>query len=90
MAKEKVKLWDKLKYKYKLSVINETSYEGVFNFRLSLLHVLMALSGLSVILVTLTILLVAFTGLREFIPGYPDGNLRRKCDPGGFFGRGIK
>ncbi|NCE73057.1 M23 family metallopeptidase [Odoribacter sp. Z80] len=78
MAKEKVKLWDKLKYKYKLSVINETSYEGVFNFRLSLLHVLMALSGLSVILVTLTILLVAFTGLREFIPGYPDGNLRQK------------
>lgn len=78
MVKEKVKLWDKLKYKYKLSVINETSYEGVFNFRLSLLHVLMALSGLSVILVTLTILLVAFTGLREFIPGYPDGNMRQK------------
>lgn len=78
MVKEKVRLWDKLKYKYKLSVINETSYEGVFNFRLSLLHVLMALSGLSVILVTLTILLVAFTGLREFIPGYPDGNMRQK------------
>lgn len=78
MVKERVRLWDKLKYKYKLSVINETSYEGVFNFRLSLLHVLMALSGLSVILVTLTILLVAFTGLREFIPGYPDGNMRQK------------
>ncbi len=77
MGKEKVKLWDKLKYKYKLSVVNETSYEEVLKFRLSRLHVLMALSFLAVVLVTLTILLIAFTGLREFIPGYPDGNLRQ-------------
>lgn len=77
MVKEKVKLWDRLKYKYKLSIINETSYEEVLNFRLSQLHVLMALSVLAVILVTLTILLIAFTDLREFIPGYPDGNMRQ-------------
>ena len=77
MAKEKVRLWDRLKYKYKLSVINETSYEEVFNFRVSQLHVLTALSVLAVILVVLTILLIAFTGLREFIPGYPDGNMRQ-------------
>ena len=77
MAKEKVRLWDRLKYKYKLSVINETSYEEVFNFRLFQLHVLTALSVLAVILVVLTILLIAFTDLREFIPGYPDGNMRQ-------------
>ena len=77
MAKEKVRLWDRLKYKYKLSVINETSYEEVFNFRLSQLHVLTALSVLAGILVVLTILLIAFTDLREFIPGYPDGNMRQ-------------
>ena len=77
MAKEKVRLWDRLKYKYKLSVINETSYEEVVNFRLSQLHVLTALSVLAVILVVLTILLIAFTDLREFIPGYPDGNMRQ-------------
>ena len=77
MAKEKVRLWDRLKYKYKLSVINETSYEEVFNFRLSQMHVLTALSVLAVFLVVLTILLIAFTGLREFIPGYPDGNMRQ-------------
>lgn len=77
MVKEQVKLWERLKYKYKLSVINETSYEEIFNFRLSQLHVLMALSVLAVVLVTLTILLIAFTDLREFIPGYPDGNMRQ-------------
>lgn len=77
MANEKVRLWDRLKYKYKLSVFNETSYEEIFNFRLSQLHVLTALSVLGVILVTLTILLIAFTDLREFIPGYPDGRTQQ-------------
>ncbi len=77
MAKEKVRWWGRLKYKYKLSVFNETSYEEIFSMRLSQLHVLTALSVLSVILITLTILLIAFTGLKEFIPGYPDGNMRR-------------
>lgn len=77
MAKEKVRFWKRLKYKYKLSVINETSYEVLLNFKLSLLHVLMVLSGLGVLLVSLTILLIAFTDLREFIPGYPDGKMRR-------------
>ena len=37
----------------------------------------MALSLLAVIMVGLTTLLVAFTGLREFIPGYPDGQMRQ-------------
>lgn len=73
---KKVRLWDRLKYKYKLSVFNETSYEEVFRMRLSQLHVLTALSVLAVILVALTTLLIAFTGLREFIPGFPDGNMR--------------
>lgn len=78
MAKgKKVKLWDRLKYKYKLSILNETSYEVVFNMKLSQLHVLMALSVISVVLVGLTILLIAFTGLKEFIPGFPNGNMRR-------------
>lgn len=77
MAKENVRLWDRLKYKYKLSVFNETSYEEIFNFRLSQLHVLTALSVLGVILVTLTILLIAFTDLREFIPGYPSGKMQQ-------------
>ncbi len=73
---KKVRLWDRLKYKYKFSIQNETSYEEVFRMKLSPLHVLMALSMLTVVLVSLTILLIAFTDLKEFIPGFPDGNMR--------------
>ncbi len=74
--KKKDKLWVRLRYKYKLSVVNETSYEEVLRFRLSQLHVLMVFSVWMVVLVVLTILLIAFTDLREFIPGYPDRNMR--------------
>lgn len=77
MSNKTAKRWERLKYKYKLSVINENSYEEVWGFRLSQLHVLMFLSALGVVVIVLTILLVAFTGLREFIPGYPDGNMRQ-------------
>ena len=77
MPKKTSKRWDRLKYKYKLSVINEDLYEEVWSFRLSQFHVMMFLSALGVVVVVLTILLVAFTGLREFIPGYPDGNMRQ-------------
>ena len=77
MAKKDVTFWQKLKYKYKLSISNETSYEAVFTMRLSRLQVVMGLSVLAVILVGLTILLIAFTNLKEFIPGFPDGNMRR-------------
>lgn len=77
MPKKTSKRWERLKYKYKLSVINEDLYEEVWSFRLSQLHVMMFLSALGVVVVVLTILLVAFTGLREFIPGYPDGNMRQ-------------
>ena len=78
MGKEQKKRgWGNLRHKYKLAVVDETSYEEMLRFRLSRLHVLMALSLLAVIMVGLTTLLVAFTGLREFIPGYPDGQMRQ-------------
>ncbi|MDR1274094.1 MAG: M23 family metallopeptidase [Odoribacteraceae bacterium] len=76
--KAKKKFWKKLKSKYKLSIMNETTFEEVMHARLSRLHVVSALSMLSVILVALTTILIAFTGLREFIPGYPDRGMRRQ------------
>lgn len=70
--------WNKLRNRYKLTIFNESTYEEVMHLRLSRLHVLTALSTLAVLLVTLTIILIAFTNLREFIPGYPDAAMRRQ------------
>ena len=67
MAREKGKLWKTLKHKYKLSVLDETLYEEVLSFKLSLLHILLVLSVFVVSAIFLTTFLIAFTDLREFI-----------------------
>ena len=61
-----------------MTIFNESTYEEVMHLRLSPLHVLTALSTLAVVLIILTIMLIAFTNLREFIPGYPSQQLRRQ------------
>lgn len=67
----------KLKNKYRLSIYNDDTFEEVWFLRLSRLNVF-SLVGTSLLLFTIAIIvLIAFTPIREFIPGYPDGNMRR-------------
>lgn len=79
MAKEKSKKHyiHKLKSKYRLSILNDQTFEEVWVMRLSRLNVIVAFGATAIFLVTAVILLIAFTPMREFIPGYPDGNTRR-------------
>lgn len=76
--KSRKAIWKKLRDRYKLTILNESTYEEVMHMRLSRLRVFAVLSTVAVVLITLTIMLIAFTSLREFIPGYPDRNLRRQ------------
>ncbi|MDR0659989.1 MAG: M23 family metallopeptidase [Prevotellaceae bacterium] len=68
----------KLKNKYRLIVYNDTTLEQVWYMRISRLNVLSIFVPLLLILVILIVVLIAFTPLREFIPGYPDDNTRRQ------------
>ena len=72
MSSKKRKYWNKLRNRYKLTIFNESTYEEVMHLRLSPLHVLTALSTLAVVLIILTIMLIAFTNLRELHPGLPE------------------
>lgn len=67
----------KIKHKYRIAVFNEQTYEEVFGMRLSRLNVVLTMAISSVVLITLVIFLIAFTGLKEYIPGYPTGQERR-------------
>jgi murein DD-endopeptidase MepM/ murein hydrolase activator NlpD len=79
MAKTRFqKLLDRLRNKYRVVLLNEETFEEKLSFRLSRLNVFVLTGVLSVFLITLTTVLIAFTGLREFIPGYPSTELRRK------------
>ena len=73
MAKEgKKKLLQRLKNRYRLVIMNDETLEEKASFNLRLLNVFVT-AGLGIILlITITTFLIAFTGLREYIPGYAD------------------
>jgi len=70
--------FSRLKNKYRLVFMNDETLEERLTFRLSRLNVFIALGTLTIILIFLTTFLIAFTPLREYIPGYPSVGLQRK------------
>jgi len=69
---------EKLRHKYKLVLINEENFEQRFSLRLSRLNVYLTFIFISLFWIGLMIYLLAFTSLREYIPGYTDPNLRQE------------
>lgn len=77
--KNKGKLKEKLIHKYRLVVLNEDTFEERFSFKLNRLNVFV-LTGVSAIgLILLTTILIAFTPLREYIPGYSSSKLKKQA-----------
>jgi hypothetical protein len=56
--------------KYRLILLNDTSFAEKFSIRLSPLNLLISISALTILMIAGVISLVAFTSLREYIPGY--------------------
>jgi murein DD-endopeptidase MepM/ murein hydrolase activator NlpD len=63
--------------KFRLSLTNDTTFEEVWRIKLTRYNAFLLISFLFFFIIGATILLIAFTNLREFIPGYPDVNMRR-------------
>lgn len=77
--KKKDRKWyTKLRDKYRLVIMNNETYEERLSFRLSRLNVFLLTVTLSIILITLTIFIIAFTPIREYIPGYMDVSIPGK------------
>lgn len=74
--KKKKKILDKLKNRYRLIIYNDTSFQTVWSTKLTRINVflLLGLGGIGLIILTATV--IALTPLKEFIPGYPSGNVR--------------
>lgn len=75
--KKNKKFFGKLKDKYRLIIYNDTTFQSVWSMKLSRLKVFTVTSLMSAIIVVLVILLIAKTGLREYIPGYPKAEYRQ-------------
>ena len=76
--KKKRKRIEKLRRKYKLVLMDANSYEEKMSLRLTRLGVLSVTFAILLIFTVVTIYLVAFTSLREYIPGYTDTSLPGK------------
>ncbi|MBT6765756.1 MAG: M23 family metallopeptidase [Prolixibacteraceae bacterium] len=75
--KKKKKFFEKIKDQYRLIIYNDTTFQSVWSMKLSRLKVFTVTSLMSAIIVILVILLIATTGLREYIPGYPKAEYRQ-------------
>ncbi|MFT4698925.1 MAG: murein DD-endopeptidase MepM/ murein hydrolase activator NlpD [Flavobacteriaceae bacterium] len=73
------KIRKKLLHKYRLVVLNENTFEERFSFKLNRLNVFVFSTVFTVLLIALTTLIIAFTPLREYIPGYSSTKLKKKA-----------
>ena len=65
--------------RYRLVILNEENYEEQFFFRLSILNLLIISTFLLSFLITSTLLIVSYTSLKEFIPGYASNLMRKQA-----------
>lgn len=81
MAKKKKekKFAKKLLHKYRLVILNEDTFEERFAIKLTRLNVFVIVALSTILLITGTILLIAFTSLREYIPGYSSTALKKQA-----------
>ncbi|KAF2511342.1 peptidase [Flavobacterium foetidum] len=69
----------KLFTKNRLVILNENTFEEIFSFKLNLMNVFVTFTLGGIFLISVTTFIIAFTPLREFIPGYSSTELKRNA-----------
>jgi murein DD-endopeptidase MepM/ murein hydrolase activator NlpD len=77
---KKGKFLDRWRHPYRLVVMNDDTFEENFSLRLTPLGLLILIGSVTIVMTMLVISLIAFTPLREYIPGYADVGMRRKLN----------
>jgi hypothetical protein len=79
MKGKKYSFRKKLFNKNRLVILNEDTFEEIFSFKLNLMNVFVVLSLGGIFLILITTFIIAFTPLREFIPGYSSSELKKNA-----------
>jgi len=69
----------KLLHKYRLVILNEETFEERFSFKLNRLNVFVFSTLFALFLILATTFIIAFTPLREYIPGYSSTTLKKEA-----------
>ncbi|WP_124979084.1 M23 family metallopeptidase [Nonlabens xiamenensis] len=80
MAKKKKqrKQPSKWTHHYRMVVLNDDTFEERFSLKLTRLNVFIVTFVSAILLIAATTILIAFTPIREYIPGYSDVGLRKQ------------
>lgn len=83
IQEEKASLRERFSFKklnrtFHFLMSNNETMEPIVDFRLNLLNLFFVVIGLALLLIVVNTCLIAFTPLREYIPGYTDNNLNRE------------
>ena len=65
--------------KNRFIILNEDTFEEIFSLRLTLMNVFVVATLGAIFLISITTFIIAFTPLREFIPGYASADLKRNA-----------
>lgn len=71
------KLLRKLTHKYRMVLLNEDTFEEVGTLRLTRLNLVAFIGVILILLIAIIYTLIAYTNIRELIPGYPDAAMRQ-------------
>ncbi len=74
--KKKGRFTQKLTDKYRLVVLNDATFEERFSLKLSRLNVFVLGGVFSILLIVITSVIIAFTAIKEYIPGYASSKLK--------------
>ena len=80
MSKKRLKrskIKENLFNKRRLIILNEDTFEETFSLKLTLMNVFVLATLGAIIITTVTTFIIAFTPLREFIPGYSSSKLKK-------------
>ncbi|MBM6669706.1 M23 family metallopeptidase [Phocaeicola coprophilus] len=70
--------WQNIKFKYKLTIVNENTLEEVVGLHVSKLNGLSVLLMVFTVLFAIAALIVSFTPLRNYLPGYMNSEVRKQ------------
>lgn len=63
--------------KYRFAIYNDKTFEEVWHVKMTRYNGFLLFSFIMVIIISVTVSVLSFTNLREFIPGYPDSETLR-------------
>lgn len=74
---EKQSFWEKFRHKYRLSIYRDETFEEVLNVKLTRMNVVALVGAGTLLFLIIVTSIIAYTPVRELIPGYPSQNTIR-------------